>query len=185
MGNVVYMMSVSADGYTHRPDGDISWNRVDEELHQHFNDVLRGMSAFVSGRVTYELMADYWPTAGNDPDSSPTEVEFAGIWLDAPKVVYSTTLTSAGWGTVVESSVSPDTVRALTERGDVALGGPTLAATFLAMGLVDEIRMYVHPVAIGEGVSMYPPGVSLDLALRETRTFGNGVVLLRHDVVRT
>jgi dihydrofolate reductase len=52
------------------------------------------------------------------------------------------------------------------------------------MKLGDEVRMYVHPVLIGEGVPFYPAGVSVDLALRETRTFGNGVVLLRHDVAR-
>ncbi|MBK3648066.1 dihydrofolate reductase family protein, partial [Streptomyces sp. MBT33] len=78
MGKIVLMMSVSLDGYMEGPDHDISWNRVDEELHQHFNDTVRELGALIEGRRVYELMAAYWPTADSDPDASPTVVEFAG-----------------------------------------------------------------------------------------------------------
>ena len=183
MGNIVLMMSVSADGFIEGPDRDISWHLVDEEVHQHFNDVLGAMGAFLSGRVTYELLAGFWPTADQDPDSTPTMVEFAGIWRDTPKVVYSRTLERADWNTTVVRQVDPEEVRRLAAGtdGDLALGGADLAAAFRRHDLIDEYRVYVHPVAIGRGKPLFEPvDTRTDLRLAETRSFGNGVVLLHH-----
>ena len=183
MGNIVLMMSVSADGFIEGPDRDIGWHRVDDELHQHFNDVLAGMGAFLSGRVTYELMAGFWPTADSDPASPPPMVEFAGIWRDKPKVVYSRTLERAGWNTTIVREVDPEQVRRLKAEtdGDLGLGGADLAAAFRRHDLIDEYRVYVHPVAIGRGKPLFEPvDTRTDLRLVATRTFGNGVVLLHH-----
>jgi hypothetical protein len=78
------MMSVSLDGYIEVPNREIDWHLVDDELHRHFNEQLRGMGAFLGGRVTYELMAGYWPTADTDPSSTPPMIEFARIWRGIP-----------------------------------------------------------------------------------------------------
>jgi hypothetical protein len=88
---------------------------VDDELHWHFNEVLRGMSVFIEGRVVYELMEGFWPTADTDPQSTPM-VEFAGIWRDTPKIVYSRTLEHAGPKATILREVVPDEVRALKEQ---------------------------------------------------------------------
>ena len=183
MGNVVLMMSVSVDGFMEGPGGDLSWHLVDDEVHQHFNDVLRPMSRFLSGRRTYELMAGFWPTADQEPDSTPPMVEFAGIWREKPKTVYSTTLSGGDWHTTVVRDVVPAEVEALRLESDggLALGGADLAATFFDLGLVDELRLYVHPVVLGQGTSLFAPNERpTGLRLVETRTFGNGVVLLRY-----
>jgi dihydrofolate reductase len=180
---VVFMMSMSLDGYIEGPGRDIGWHCVDEELHQHFNDTLRPMGALLSGRVTHELMADFWPTADADPGASRTVVEYATIWRDTPKIVYSRTLDHADWNTTIVRDVVPEEVRALAEGpgGDLALGGAQLPAAFLRHDLVDEIRAYVHPVLVGGGTPMFPrSSVPTSLRLVETRPFGNGVVLLRY-----
>lgn len=185
MRKIVLMMSVSLDGYIEGPDHDISWHRVDDELHQHFNDIAREMGAFLDGRVTHELMADFWPTADQDPEASAPVAEFAAIWRDKPKFVYSRTLQHADWNTTIVRDVVPEEVRVLKEQpgGDLGLGGAHLAAAFLRHGLVDEFRIYVHPVLIGAGTSLFPQGSTpVDLRLVESRTFGNGVVLLRCEV---
>ncbi|MGZ4493851.1 MAG: dihydrofolate reductase family protein [Nocardioides sp.] len=183
MRKVVLWMSVSLDGYFEGPAHDLSWQRVDDELHQHFNDVLRPASAFLDGRVTWELMADYWPTADQLPGASAPTVEFAGIWREKPKIVWSRTITRADWNTTVRQEVDPAEIRYLTSGpgGDLVLGGADLAATFFAHGLVDELRLYVHPVLLGAGRPLFT-GESAGLGLVETRSFGNGVVLLRYDV---
>lgn len=189
MGKIVLVMSVSLDGYIEGPDHDIGWHRVDEELHQHFNDLLRPMSAFVNGRVTHELMASYWPTADADPQASPSMAEYAGIWRDKPKYVYSRTLPEgpAEWNTTVVGDVVPEEVRALAAAqpgdGDMALAGAHLVADFLRHDLVDEFRVYVHPVLIGVGTPLFPRTDALvltPLQLIESRTFGNGVTLLHY-----
>ena len=180
MGRVIVAMSVSADGYFEGPDGDLSWHRVDEELHTHFNEELAAMSAFLDGRVMHELMAAYWPTADQNPESSAPEREFARIWREMPKLVYSRTLERADWNARIVREVVPEEVRELTARGDVALGGADLAASFQRLGLVDEYRLYVQPVALGGGRRLFADGARLDLRLEETRRFGNGVVMLRY-----
>jgi dihydrofolate reductase len=184
MSRIVLVTSISVDGYIEGPDRDISWHRVDEEVHQHFNDVLGSMGGFIEGRVTYELMESVWPTADQDPDAPPEMKEFAGIWRRTPKIVYSRTLEQAGPNATIVREVDADGVRALKARshGDLVLGGARLAAEFHRLDLVDEFRIYVHPVLVGDGTPHFARGAELrPLRLIETRTFGNGVVLLRHE----
>jgi len=186
MRKIVLMMSVSLDGYIEGVDRDISWHRVDDELHQHMNDTIRQMGGLLHGRVTYDLMAAYWPTADRDPEAPAVTAEFAGIWREMPKYVYSRTLQHEEWNTTIVRDVVPDEVRALKSRpgnGDLGLGGADLAAVFLRHGLVDEIRLYVHAVLVGRGKPLFPQADTMtSLHLRESRTFGNGVVLLRYDM---
>src|SRR2546421_4565919 len=92
MRKIILMMSVSLDGFIEGPGRELDWHLVDDELHSHFNEQLSGMGAFLDGRVTYELMAGYWPTADADPSSTGPVAEFARIWRDMPKLGYSTTL---------------------------------------------------------------------------------------------
>ncbi|MEU1535638.1 dihydrofolate reductase family protein [Streptomyces fagopyri] len=184
MRKIVLMMSVSLDGYVEGPNREIDWHRVDEELHRHFNEEISRFGALLDGRVTHELMAAYWPTADQDPASTPTEAEFAGIWRDIPKFVYSRTMERADWNTTLVRDVVPEEVRALKEQpgGDLGLGGADLAASFLRHDLVDEFRIYVHPVLIGRGRPLFAQTDALTaLRLAETRAFGNGVVLLRYE----
>jgi dihydrofolate reductase len=179
---IILGMVVSLDGFIEGPNREIDWHQVDAEVHQYFNDDLSTRGAFLSGRVTHELMASFWPTADEDPDAEPQMAEFAGIWRDMPKIVYSRTLEHADWNTTIVRDVVVDEVKALKEQpgGDLALGGADLAATFMRHDLIDEYRLYVNPVVIGAGKPLFQ-GAKLDLRLVENRTFGNGVVMLRYE----
>lgn len=182
MRKIVVFMSVSLDGYFEGPGG-LEWHSIDDEVHGHFNEVLARMSAFLGGRVTYELMAGFWPTADQDPAAGATMAEFAGIWREMPKYVYSRTLERADWNTTVVREVVPEEVMALKDQpgGDMALGGAVLAQAFRAHDLIDEYRLYVHPVILGRGRPLLQPAdASTRLRLLETRAFGNGVVLLHY-----
>jgi dihydrofolate reductase len=183
MRKLVLMISISVDGFIEGPNREIDWHLVDEELHEQFNDELSAMGAFLDGRVTYELMAGFWPTADQDPASTKPVVEFARIWRDMPKIVYSTTLQHADWNTTIVREVVAEDVLALKAEpgGDLALGGADLAGAFARLHLIDEYRLYVHPIVLGRGKPLFQPSdESVKLALVETRTFGNGVVLLRY-----
>ncbi|MGW4164461.1 dihydrofolate reductase family protein [Streptomyces sp. NPDC004788] len=185
-GKIVQFIGMSLDGYIEGIDHDISWHRVDEELHRHLNEELAAMGGFLSGRRTHQLMADFWPTADRDPAATPAMREFAGIWLSKPKWVYSTTLERADWNTTVVPRVDADEVRALAAAadGDLTVGGASLAAAFRELDLIDTYHVYVHPVLVGRGTRLFPPtDTDADLRLERTRTFGNGVVLLRYERV--
>jgi dihydrofolate reductase len=183
MRKVIVMMSVSLDGFIEGPNGELDWHMVDDELHSHFNDQLGAMGAFLNGRVMYELMAGFWPTADTDPSSTGPMVEFARIWRDMPKIVYSRTLEHADWNATVVRDVVVEDVMELKAQpgGDLALGGADIAAAFMRADLIDEYWLYVHPVVIGQGKPLFQlSDTKIDLELAETRTFGNGVVLLRY-----
>ncbi len=183
MRRVVLMISVSLDGFIEGPRNEIDWHVVGDELHWHFNDALRDAGAFLDGRVTYELMAAYWPTADADPSASAPVIEFARIWRETPKVVYSRTLARAAWSATIAREVIPTEIAALRAQpgGDLFLGGADLAAAFMRHDLIDEYRIYVHPVFLGAGKPLFSGSrPRTALSLTETRTFGSGVVMLRY-----
>jgi dihydrofolate reductase len=183
MRKIVLVMQLSLDGYMEGPGQDISWHRVDPELFGHMIEILRPMSAFLSGRISWELMAKVWPTADKDHAGDAQMLAFSAIWKKMPKYVYSRSLKQADWNSTVCNDVVPSQVLALKSQagGDMTLGGAELAAEFLRLNLIDEFRIYVQPVVLGKGKALFAPMEDkLNLTLLETRTFGNGVVLLHY-----
>ena len=92
MARVILWLSISLDGYFEGPGGDLGWHRIDQEIHEFFNDEFRRVDAFLNGRRTWELMTAYWPAARDDESVEPVMREFAHLWVDTPKIVYSRTL---------------------------------------------------------------------------------------------
>jgi dihydrofolate reductase len=180
MPKVIYEMSVSADGYVVGPDGTFDWSMPDEELHRFHNEQARALAGHLLGRRLYETMV-YWETAGEDP--SDITREFALIWQALPKVVFSRTLDSVeGANTTLARDDLSAELTSLQEavRGDVAIGGAELAAEAARLDLIDEYRLFVHPVAVGGGIPFFPRDHRVDMELVETRTFGSRVVYLRY-----
>ncbi|MGW2393055.1 dihydrofolate reductase family protein [Streptomyces lydicamycinicus] len=184
MRKIIVWLSVSLDGFIEGPDRELDWHLVDDELHRYVNDQLRQMGAFLSGRITHELMAGFWPTADADPAITGPMAEFAGIWRDMPKIVFSRTLEQAGgYHTTLMREVVPEEIMALKAQpgGDMTLGGADLAASFREHDLIDEYRLYVHPVILGRGTPLFRASdTRTGLELAGTRTFGSGVVLLHY-----
>lgn len=188
MRKIVVHMGLSLDGFFEGPDHDISWHRVDDELHAHMNEHLATVGAFLMGRVTYELMEAFWPTADQDPANPAVMTEFTGIWRAVPKVVFSRTLQQVGPNATLVSEVDPDAIEALKQQpgGDMTVGGVDLVETFRRLDLVDEYRLYVNPVVVGRGRRLFESAdTPTDLDLVEERRFGNGVVMLRYAVRRS
>ena len=186
MRKLIYSMGVSLDGFIAGPGGDIP--APDEELHRFHNEQARATRADLYGRRLYEVMR-YWETAGEQNPSAPDyEHEFERIWKDTRKLVFSRTLDSVAPGYELVRTDLAETVAALKAEpgGELATGGAGLAASLLALGLVDEIRPLVYPIALGGGTPFLPAlDAPLDLRLLETRTFGSGVVYLRYAIGAT
>jgi dihydrofolate reductase len=178
---VIYAFSVSLDGYMEGPNGEIDWSFPDDELHQHFNDQERAIGLFLYGRRMYEIMADYWPTADANPSAPDQEIEYARIWKSKPKIVFSKTLGQVGWNArLVRENIAEEVRQLKAQPGnDMSVSGADIASTFMKLGLIDEFKLYVHPVVLGGGKPMFPPlDHKINLRLVETRTFSSGVVLL-------
>jgi dihydrofolate reductase len=181
MGKLIYSLNVTLDGYVATVDGGLDWASIDDELHTWFNDQTRTLAASLYGRRMYQLMSGYWPTAESDPAATEPMRDFARIWANLPKIVFSTTLDSVDWNSrLVAGDVRARLAELRTEfHGDLDVSGPTLASEFLRHGLVDEYRLIVHPVVLGSGIPLFPDlAHPVRLRLIETRTFGSGVVCL-------
>ena len=179
MADLVYTANISVDGYTEDSHGRIDWSTPDEEVFSFIRELERPAGTYLYGRRMYEAML-YWESA--IPDEGYVR-EFAEIWRDADKVVYSRSLESvSSTRTRLEHDFDPDAVRRLktTASRRITIGGANLAGQALAAGLVDELRLLTVPIVLGGGKPWVPKGVSLPLRLLDTRRFANGVLYLRY-----
>jgi dihydrofolate reductase len=181
MGKLIYSMSVSVDGYIAGPGDDISWGVPSEELHQYHNDRVRELGAHLLGRRLYETML-VWETTDDSDWDNDIQRDFATVWQDLPRIVFSTTLTEVqGSGRLATGDLAEE-VQRLKEQsgGDVGVGGARLAAGLTRLGLIDEYELFVYPTVIGGGTPYFAVDEPLDLELLDTRTFGDRVVYLRY-----
>jgi dihydrofolate reductase len=182
MRKVIYSMTVSLDGFIAGPEGEIDWSAPDEELHRFHNQRVRELGAQLCGRRLYEEML-YWETADENPSAAEYELEFARIWKDLPKIVFSTTLEKVeGNARLVRGGVAEEVAKLKEQPGkDLAVGGAGLASTFIKLGLIDEYRLFVSPVVLGGGTHYFPAlEEKINLELVETQTFGSRVVFVRY-----
>jgi len=182
MRKLIYSMGVSLDGFIAGPDGEIDWSAPDEELHRFHNQQARETGVDLYGRRLYEVMR-YWETADEQPSSQEYELEFARIWKDTPKIVFSRTLEKVeGNARLVREGAAEEVARLKAEPGkDLAVGGAGLASTFMKLDLIDEYRLFVSPVILGGGTPYFPAlEERINLELVETRRFGSRVVYLRY-----
>ena len=191
MPKLIYTAIGSLDGYVEDSDGGFGWAAPDEEVHAFVNDAERSIGTYLYGRRLYQTMV-YWDTASSvpndvggssEPDRPDVERDYAGIWQAADKIVFSRTLrTARSARTRLEPEFTPELVTSLKESSerDLGIGGAELAAEALRAGLVDEVRLLLHPVTVGGGKPALPGGVRLRLL--DQQSFGCGVVHLRYAV---
>jgi len=182
---LIYSMGVSVDGFIADREGRFAWSVPSEELFRFHTALVSDLGGFVCGRRLYETML-VWETDPSFRETAPGAA-FADAWCALPKVVFSRTLDGVqGNARLAEASVAEEVAAALdaTDR-DVAIGGAGLAAQAFELGLVDELRMFRHPVVVGGGTPFLPPVADeVALALVETRTFGSRVVYERYGRAR-
>ena len=186
MAKLIYSVIASLDGYVADENGNFDWAAPDEEVHAFVNDLERSVGTYLYGRRMYETML-YWETALEIPDQPAFVVDFATMWRDAEKVVYSRTLDRpSSERTRIERDFAADGVQRIKESTgrDVTVGGPHLAAEALQVGLVDELQLFVAPVVVGNGNRALPDGFHISLELVGQRRFGSGFVFLDYLVER-
>ena len=169
---------VTLDGFFEGPNREIDWHHVDEEFNQFAVEQTSAVDALLFGRVTYQLMASYWPTSIAVQDDPIV----ADLMNRLPKLVFSRTLEKAEWNntTLIKDHIAEEISKLKQQTGkDLALfGSANLMFTLMQMDLIDEHRIMVNPVILGSGTPLFKVSQKLNLKLVRTRTFGNGNVLL-------
>jgi dihydrofolate reductase len=182
VGKLIYAAITSLDGFIEDAAGEFGWAEPDAEVHQFINDLERTTGTALYGRRMYETLA-VWQTLGDEPDEPAVVKDYAEVWRATDKVVYSSTLDEV-WTprTTLERQFDVARVRRLKDDADrdLSVGGPGLAQHAFEAGLVDEVHLFVNPVAVGGGKPALPTGLRVDLELVDERRFTNGVVHLHH-----
>ena len=170
---------VTLDGYFEGPNREIDWHNVDEEFNEFAIQEINTRDLLLFGRVTYELMASYWPT----PDALKNDPIVANAMNSIPKIVFSKTLKKAEWNNtrLVKENVVQEISRLKQLPGkEIAIfGSSDLAVSLIPHGLIDEVRVMVNPVVLGKGKPLFK-GIreKLNLKLLKTKVFESGNVLL-------
>ena len=183
MGKLIYSMIASLDGYTVDADGKFDWAAPDEEVHAFVNELERPVGTYLYGRRMYETMV-FWESPPDLAAQPAVVQDFAAIWQQADKIVYSKTLQTVNSAkTRIERDFDLETIRQLkaTADRDLTVGGPNLAAQAIEAGLVDEYQLFLVPVVVG-GRKRSLPGndVRVNLELLDQRRFRNGTVYLHY-----
>jgi dihydrofolate reductase len=183
MRKVLLSNLVTLDGFFAGPKGELDWHIVDEEFNQYAIDLLSKVDALLFGRVTYQLMADYWPAAATNPSTPKSDLEIADKMNNLPKIVFSKTLQKVEWKNtrLVKENIAEEISKMKEQSGKdmVIFGSGSIVSTFMQLGLIDEYRIIVNPVVLGNGKPLFK-GINdkQNLKLLKTRVFGSGVVIL-------
>lgn len=185
MRRVIVSNFVSLDGFFAGPSGEIDWFVWEDEMADYMKRLMTSLDTILFGRVTYDLMASYWPTAG-PPAEDPVITDFMNR---TRKIVFSRTLESVEWNNtrLVKDDVTHEVAKMKEEPGMdmVIFGSGSIVSAFAQAGVIDEYRIFVNPVVLGEGRTMFK-GLKerINLKLSSTKTFRCGVVLLHYEPER-
>lgn len=181
MREIIVFENVTLDGFMAGPHGEIDWAVPDDEPARISQEGGGSVDTFMFGRITYEMMAAFWPT----PAGKAANPTFAASLNNAPKVVFSRTLTSAGWqGAQLTADLTRDSVRALKSQPGQSImifGSASIVQQLSALDLVDEYQLVVNPVVLGSGLRLFKDAAGpVQLRLSEGRALKSGVVFLRY-----
>lgn len=184
MRNVIAAINMTLDGFCDHTAVD-----ADEELHQHYSDLLRSGGTLVYGRITYQMMESYWPSVVENPTGDKGTDDFAVFIDNIQKVVFSRTLGSVVWkNSILKKEVTREAILELKQQAgkDIFVGSPSMILALTELGLIDEYQIAVHPVVIGSGLPLFKNVQDkLRLKLLKTKTLGSGAVVLYYEPVKS
>jgi len=179
MAKLIAAMNMTLDGYC-----DHTAMIADDEIHDHYTDLLRSGGAVIYGRKTFQLM-EYWKSVLENPTGNKPLDEFAAAIDNIPKIVYSRTLESVDWKNAeLKREIVKEEILELKEHAakDIFVGSPSLIVALGNLGLVDEYQLGIQPTVLGSGLQLFKNVEDrIDLKLLKTKTFGCGAVFFYYE----
>ena len=175
MAKLIAAMNMTLDGYC-----DHTAMSADDEIHQHYEELLSDAGAILYGRITYQLM-EYWRSVVENPTGSKAMDDFAVTMDNIPKIVFSRTLEDVEWETarLATKDLKEEVLELKQQEGkDILVGSPSLIVACAQLGLIDEFQLGIHPAVVGSGLPLFKNITDrIDLKLLKTKTFGCGAVI--------
>lgn len=187
MRKIISFMHISLDGFVAGPKGEMDWIKVDDEIFDFVGQRISKTDAALYGRVTYEMMENYWPSAADQPNASKHGIEHSKWYSKAGKIVLSKTMTEAGLNntTVIGDHISDRINEIKQSSGEEILlfGSPSATHALIQLGLIDGYWLFVNPVILGQGIPLFiDVRDKIQLRLLSTRPFSCGVTELNYIV---
>ena len=185
MRKLIFFMHTSLDGFVAGLNGEMNWIKVDEAIFDFVGTMTDQADTALYGRVTYEMMESYWPTAADKPTATKHDIEHSQWYNKVSKIVLSGTLKETGLlnTRVFGENIGENINRIKQQDGKniIIFGSPSASNSLLKMGVVDEFWIFVNPVLLGQGMPLFKDITeSVQLTLVETRAFDNGVIALHY-----
>ena len=189
MRKIISFMHISLDGFVAGPNGEMNWIKLGEEIFDHVGKRIGETDTALYGRVTYQMMENYWPTAGDKPDATTHDIKHSKWYNKAHKVVLSKTMKDAGLTdtTIISDNVS-DKINEIKQQagGEILLfGSPTATHSLIQQNLIDGYWLFVNPIILGQGIPLFVDiKDKIKLNLLTTQQFTCGVTELNYTVDR-
>jgi len=189
MRKVILSVNITLDGYVASPNGELKWHfqNWNDEMESLISEQIKDIDTILMGRVVYQVMAKHWPLVELDLAGRIKDLQFAEWINSTQKIVFTRTLSTPDWNNskLVKENIREEINRLKQGKGKdmIMWGGVRIIRSFLEMDLFDEFRLWIAPVAIGQGLSWFgfeKVRRKIDLHLTSTTTFSNGVVLLNY-----
>lgn len=182
-------MHISLDGFVAGPNGEMDWINVDEEIFDYVGTRISESNTALYGRVTYQMMENYWPTAGDMPTATKHDIEHSKWYNKVQKIVLSKTLKEAGLANteIISDNLSASINKIKQEAGEEILvfGSPTATHSLIQQNLIDGYWLFVNPIILGRGIPLFVDiKDKINLKLLTTRQFSCGVTELNYTVDR-
>lgn len=186
MRNLIFFMHTSLDGFVAGLNGEMDWIKIDDEIFDFVATVTDKADAALYGRVTYDLMQSYWPTAADKPNASKHDKEHSAWYGKVSKIVLSKTISEEGLvnTTVISDQLAENINRIKEQDGKNILifGSPSASHSLMSYGLIDEFWLFVNPVLLGNGIPLFKDITEMiKLKLVESKTFSCGVIALHYE----
>jgi dihydrofolate reductase len=188
MKKIISFMHISLDGFVAGPNGEMDWIKVDQEIFDFVGQRISEGDTALYGRVTYQLMESYWPTAGDKPNASKHDIEHAKWYSKVHKIVLSKTLKEGLANTTIISDNLSERINEIKRSGDgnkdiLIFGSPTATHALMQQNLIDGYWLFVNPVILGKGIPLFVDVKDqIKLKLLTTHQFTCGVTELNYVV---
>jgi dihydrofolate reductase len=188
MRKIISFMHISLDGFVAGPNGEMDWIKANEEIFEHVGKRISEADTALYGRVTYQMMENYWPTAADKPTATRHDIEHAKWYSKVHKVVLSKTMKDAGLHTKIINDNLTDNMHEIKKQAgkDILLfGSPTATHSLIQLNLVDGYWLFVNPIILGQGIPLFVDiKEKIKLKLLTTQQFNCGVTELNYIVDR-
>lgn len=190
MQKLISFVHISLDGFVAGPNGEMNWIKIDEELFNHISERIGKTESAMYGRVTYQMMESYWPTAADKPDATKHDIEHSKWYKDVAKIVLSKTLKEEGRkdtkiiGDKLQERINE--IKKVTGTEILLFGSPRATHSLMQQNLIDGYWLFVNPVVLGKGIPLFTDiKDKINLKLLNTRRFASGVTELDYITDKT